>query len=440
MPPVEVEMHVKPSGPGEFAVGFGRYARASVHVGTAYPPAPEPLRPDPGSEQPPQITAEQLYTERWLFHGPQFQGITRLLALGEWHVRALLTAPTAPGSLLDNVGQLVGYWIQSTQSHRTMVFPVGAESIDFFGPRPAPGEPVECVLRILELTEAEVRADAQLIVGDRVWARFTGWVERRFDSHPHHRQAERFPQRYAFSYAQPEGWTAVFDRWPDAASRELLSRTMLGNADRAEYERQPPRTRRHWLLGRIAAKDAVRIRLWADGTEEIYPAELRVDTDTTGRPTVGGWAGRDVGEFDVSLAQCAEVGVAIARAGTPGAGDVGVGIDVREVADSTDDFPLAADERRLLSSVTGTPELSPTWVTRCRAAKEAVARSAGAGPSTIIAATDRELTVDVAGRSYQVRHRELDNPDDLPPRRYVVAWTWGPEPNDSQLTTFGDGR
>jgi hypothetical protein len=44
-------------------------------------------------------------------------------------------------------------------------------------------------------------------------------------------------------------------------------------------------------------------------------------------------------------------------------------------------------------------------------------------------ADEAALTVEVAGREYRVGHREVDNPEDLPARRYVVAWTWGPEPD-----------
>jgi hypothetical protein len=144
--------------------------------------------------------------------------------------------------------------------------------------------------------------------------------------------------------------------------------------------------------------------------------------------------------------------VAITRTGTPGAGPggTGPGIAVRELVDD-DRFPLSAGERSLLATVAGAPEVPPVWVTRCRAAKEAVARALAVPPDTVpcvvTAATDRELTVEVAGRAYQVRHRELTNPDDLPPRRYVVAWTWGQEPDrhpaigsDSQSATSGGGR
>jgi hypothetical protein len=45
-----------------------------------------------------------------------------------------------------------------------------------------------------------------------------------------------------------------------------------------------------------------------------------------------------------------------------------------------------------------------------------------------VAATPAALTVEVAGRVYLVAHRELSNPEGLPQRRYVVGWTWGPQP------------
>ncbi len=50
--------------------------------------------------------------------------MTRLSAIGERHVRATLTTPPAPGALLDNVGQVLGYWIMATHERRTVVFPV----------------------------------------------------------------------------------------------------------------------------------------------------------------------------------------------------------------------------------------------------------------------------------------------------------------------------
>jgi hypothetical protein len=113
--------------------------------------------------------------------------------------------------------------------------------------------------------------------------------------------------------------------------------------------------------------------------------------------------------------------------------------------------PLTAAEQSVLAAVAGTPDIPPLWGARCEAAKEAVARALAAEPDAapyiVTAATDRELTVEVAGRAYLVRHRELENPDDLPPRRYVVAWTQGQAPgrhpatgSDSQPATSGGGR
>ena len=67
-----------------------------------------------------------------MFHGPLFQGVHELTAIGERHVRGVLTSLAAPGALLDNVGQLLGYWIMG-DAHRAHHRVPGAH-----GPHPLP--------------------------------------------------------------------------------------------------------------------------------------------------------------------------------------------------------------------------------------------------------------------------------------------------------------
>ncbi len=71
----------------------------------------------------------------------------------------MLVTPPAPGALLDNVGQLLGYWIMARQPVRTTVFPVGMKEIRFHGPHPAPGERLECLIRITSVTDATLEAE-----------------------------------------------------------------------------------------------------------------------------------------------------------------------------------------------------------------------------------------------------------------------------------------
>ncbi|MFJ9022086.1 beta-ketoacyl synthase N-terminal-like domain-containing protein [Streptomyces sp. NPDC102259] len=443
-PAVDVPVTVTPEGPDRLAVSFGPRARATVELAAAHLPPPAPWPTDPGAERAPDHTAAQLYDERWMFHGPAFQGVTELTAIGDRHVRGVITTPSAPGALLDNVGQILGYWIMATRAERTVVFPVGMREMRFHGPRPAPGTEVGCLVRITSLTDAFLEADVQLTAGGTVWAELYGWQDRRFDNDPKTRPVERFPERHTLSETRPGGWQLLHERWPDLASRELIMRNSLGGAERSQYAEHPPRGRRQWLLGRIAAKDAVRRWLWDQGEGPVFPAELRVRNDEAGRPYVTGVHGRVLPPLDVSLAHCAEAGVAIVRPHTPGPGP---GIDIEEVTDRTPETLAAAlgeGELRLLRALSagsdgsgdsgGSGGSEALWFTRFWAAKEAVAKAEGTGfggrprDFTVLDATPAGDRLTVAGRlerAYAVHCAPAANPPRLPDRSYVVAWTTG---------------
>lgn len=444
IPSRELPVTVKRLAPNRLEVGLTGYSQATVELATTYGQlAPASWQFAPSTEQQPDLTAERLYTERWMFHGPLFQGVHELTAIGERHVRGVLTSLETPGALLDNVGQLLGYWIMGTLTERTTVFPVGMRRIRFHGPQPPPGERLECLIRITDVTDTLLTADMQLVHQGRVWAEFDGWTDRRFDTDPGIRAVDRFPGHHTLSRAEPEGWTLVHERWPDLATRGLIMRNVCGSAERDTYEALPPTRRRRWLLGRIAAKDAVRGLLWReggeagrgsdpdgtpDGREEIYPAEVAVHNDATGRPLASGVHGRKLGELTVSIAHCGEVGVALASR-TP------VGIDIEEVTErprTTQALACSTAELTLLDGLVATGEGSTAlWFTRFWAAKEAVAKARGTGlggrpqdfqvrvhdPDTGV------LKVTAGGTSYDVHTRDRSNPPGLPERAYVVAWT-----------------
>jgi acyl transferase domain-containing protein/phosphopantetheinyl transferase len=419
IPAADLPVHTRPAGPGRTEVTLGDRARAVVETAARYPEPPTPWRFDPATERVPDLTARQLYDERWMFHGPRFQGVRELTAIGARHVRARLAALPAPGALLDNVGQVLGYWIMATLTERTTVFPVGMRRLRFFGPQPGQDAVLECLVRITEVTDAGLTADMQLVHDGRVWADMTGWADRRFDSDPGIRKVDRYPGTFTLSTIEPGGWALVRERWPDLATRELIMRNVLGGAEREKYAALPPQHRRSWLLGRIAAKDAVRQVLWGDTGGEIYPAELVVDNEPSGRPVVRGAYGREVGVLTVSIAHRGEFGVAIARRGP-------CGIDIEEVADrprSAIEAACSAAELALFDEVAGTsPE---KWFTRFWAAKEAVAKACGTGlrghPERfrVVDASPTALTVECGQSSYRVGLADVAD--------HVVAWTLEPE-------------
>ncbi len=443
-PPVDVPVTVTPvpGQPDRVTVTFGSTARAVVELAPRHPAPPSPWPLPDLAERVPDHTAAQLYRDRWMFHGPRFQGLTELTAIGERHVRGVITTPAAPGALLDNVGQLLGYWIMATRAERTVVFPVQLAQARFHGPHPVPGTEVHCLLRITSLTDTVLEADAELTVGGRVWARLTGWQDRRFDNDPTTRPVERFPERHTLATAMPGGWALVHERWPDLASRELIMRNSLGGAERAAYAQRPPRGRRQWLLGRIAVKDAVRHWLWQHGEGPVFPAEIRVTNDELGRPRITGLHGRALPPLDISLAHRAEAGVAIVRPHRPRPGP---GIDIEEITDrdpATLTTALGPAELRLLRARCadgGEPEA--VWFTRFWAAKEAVAKAEGVGfggrprDFAVLEAAPDGTRLLVSGRlerAYTVHCAPVTNPPALPERGYVVAWTTGPAADDGQ--------
>ncbi|MEV4921383.1 beta-ketoacyl synthase N-terminal-like domain-containing protein [Streptomyces roseoverticillatus] len=426
-PPVTAELTVTAGRDSWHRAEFGRYARADVRVAGGYPAPPAPWACD-RPENPPAVSAREMYEQRWMFHGPRFQGVTAITALGERHVRGVLTAPDTPGALLDSAGQLLGYWLMATRTERIVMLPVSIRQADFYSPPPAPGSRVGCHIRITALDATVLEGDVQLTHGGRVWAEIRGWRDRRFDSAPGSVAVDRDPERHTLSARRPGGWQLLFDHWPDPASRDLMMHGQLAGEERAEYVRRAPRGRRAWLLGRIAAKDAVRRHLWDRGAGPVFPGEVRVRNEPGGRPRPEGVHGRELPPLELSLAHCREAAVALVRpGGTP------AGIDVEEITgrpDTTCAMVLGPGEQALFERLGPGPDT----LTRFWAAKEAAAKAEGTGLRgnphgfVVTAATDPgdADAFDVrtpSGRSHPVRLTRIGNPPGLPPRDYIVAWT-----------------
>lgn len=461
--PHTVRLEAEPAGTDRLSLRFGSSSRLTAQLADTYTPGPAPWATpwdaDGASANavettPPNDAGERLYTDRWMFHGPRYQGVRHIDGVGPMHVRGRFVVPTAPGSLLDNVGQLLGYWLLVSHTHRTVVFPVGMRSIRFHGPHPEPGSEVSCTIRITTLSDALLVADAQLTVdGDgtpRVWASIEGWTDRRFDNHPETRAVEIAPDRNALSEKRPGDWVVVFERWPDLASRDLIMRNHLARLERAAHEASPPRGRRERLLGRIAVKDAVRHLTWDERPgSSVFPSEIEVVNADTGRPLVRSphgrtRPGRAWEAYDVSLAHRHEAAVAIARPATTGGRDgtaverLGVGIDIETIEErpeSTRHAACDAEERALLDVLERSGAAPVVSFTRFWSAKEAVAKALGTGLGgdprrfRVVEAAPEDadgtvvLTVDVDDRRFLVPSVVVANPPDLPDRRYVVAWT-----------------
>ncbi|MBL7523006.1 polyketide synthase dehydratase domain-containing protein, partial [Frankia sp. CNm7] len=431
-PPTDVVVRVQPEARDRFRITFVGFSSGLVRVADAYPTKrPQRWPFDPDSEQTPTMTGREFYQERWMFHGPAFQGVTTFLGHGPSHIRAVLRASDTPGGLLDAAGQLLGYWIRSRENDRFVMFPVRFGIVEFFGPEPPPGRAVTCHAWVQQFDNEWVDAHLQLVDGNQVWAVVHGWVDRRFDLPAELDEAYRWPERHPFGRVVADGWVLACERWSDLAVREMVLNRYASSAERSEYDATPPALRREWLLRRMAIKDAVRIRLWGQRHPEIFPAQIRVmdpfgqlsraeagagpgaGSTPTPQVEVIDTGGRPLPPFAIWVASTSDLAVAHAR---PVTGQASTGRPARVVlaveppglvpGQAKDDPPATVDLD------------APWWRRRLALAREAAARARGVDVSQALVVNASRLPSDPSSVTVSVA---VPAGDDRPAVQHTVT-------------------
>jgi phosphopantetheinyl transferase len=444
--PLELDVTASFDGRESVEVDLGGYARATVIVGERFPDAPDSDTAPFVNERPSPVKAAQLYADRWLFHGPLFQGIEDLAAMGDDGLRGTVRTLESVGALVDCAGQMMVFWIMAALRTDRYALPGGVESVEYFGPQPAPGELITGTVRIRSVTPRAVYADLELADRDgRVWARLSGFENRRFVTDNVTWPVLCYPERNTIAQPDAAGWVRLTERWADAASRELIARRYLGAAERETYRTHAPRGRRHWLMGRIAAKDAVRRWLWARGAGPLFPVQVTIIADERGRPIVNVLGATKV---CVSIAHSGDLAVAIAHEN-----EVGIDVELIEPRNpGLEMIALSAPERALLDRIGSGVGREPTRAraeafTRFWAAKEAASKAEGTGlagrPTAFaVSAVDGDrLHVTCKAdpmekaHEYTVETSVVTGPPDPEGTSadYIVAWTVGLTPAESVL-------
>jgi phosphopantetheine--protein transferase-like protein len=416
--PVNLEVHARRLDAGRSAVRVIEptgtpplVAEGEMVFERAYPPAPVTAAGPLPSMQPYKTPPDRLYEEA-MFHGPAFRGVASVEGVTPVAARATLVVPNRAGVLpedgasglvtdfvlLDQPGQLVGFWASQFPAGGALVLPVSMALLRLYGPPPPAGTRLACVAAIEEVATQQLRSSLDVAGADgRLWARIEGWEDRRFDvPAPLLRTilapgelplARAWGETLALSGFQLRAWRLGLDDFPDGwfsahggLWTRVLAATVLGRRERECWRalELPERRRIEWLLGRIAAKDAVREHLREHHGWTPTRADVELLPDEHGRPTVhGGWVTRLGRAPLISISHSQGVAAGIAASADTLAG---LGIDIEPVGRMTKGaaaLSFSEQERQLLDAFERAPQ--EDWLLRLWCAKEACAKATGRG-------------------------------------------------------------
>jgi phosphopantetheine--protein transferase-like protein len=226
-----------------------------------------------------------------------------------------------------------------------------------------------------------------------------------------------YPDRNALARAHPRipGAFVLVPRLERVATRDYFARRFLSSPEIEIYRALNPRRQIEWLAGRIAAKDAVRSALWERGAQAVFPIEVEIVDEPSGRPNVVSARATDLA---VSIAHKRGIAVALLGRGRGCA----PGVDVERVEPRDAGFERTAfgeAERALLERIAaGGSDARLEWIARFWAAKEALAKARGSG---LGGAPGRFPIERVDGERLVVDGRPVDT---LREGEWVFAWTF----------------
>jgi acyl transferase domain-containing protein len=349
-PDYTIEATAKQTAPGEVHVAL----REAGAAGTLRPILAEAVAvfaeryPDAGPPRPFVLEnekrsawiPEQLY-RTGMFHGSLMQGTKSVERAGRNGCSAtlealphgqLFTDNPRPAFLFDPVlldaaGQVVAYWFWEAIEKGTDLFPYRVGGFHCYAPAPAAGTQLECrVVRRFE-SDAVIHSDIEVLDrAGKVYYRLDNWETRRFPQPPRFLRLRIDPHGTYIStpWKEPvagkrgvvgcrvEGLPQAFLESSHSVWLKTLAYLVLNRRERAVWDgmQGTGKERYDWLLGRCAAKDAVRMLIQERFGEQLCAADVEIVGDAAGRLSVeGAWKQR----LEVNPA------VSIANSGVAGA-------------------------------------------------------------------------------------------------------------------------
>jgi phosphopantetheine--protein transferase-like protein len=378
-----------------------------------------------------------------MYHGPRFQGVKHIRQVGEQGIEADLqvipsntffrdtTQPVFQINpvLLDGATHLMPYWIvDQFRTELFHTFPFQVTAFHQYEAQLSAGSKMFCRSRMGFLNEQQIEANFDLIdETGRVIARLEGLQAIYLNVPKEYHQCRQYPQTTYWSEAWLQVETGLVCRRlaPFAEGfldelggviKHIVAHWMLNDKEREFWYSLPEKgTRRSdWLLGRIAAKDA--LRQWAKQTFqlELAPVDIEILSTQLGKPLVRCPELEAMGPLpDLSISH--SQGHVVAALAKPG---MCIGIDIQRLDRIRSDDLLSAaftpSEVDLLTQLPQPDKLRSIVGLWC--AKEAAAKASSLGlmgdprqwQVSHYSLIDKQVVIIHAGKSFHVKLYHAD--------------------------------
>lgn len=385
-------------------LNLDRFANAEVKLATTLNLAPN-RQFDIGQKLNIDRTSEEIY-EAHMFHGPQYQGVKKLLAVSKKGITGIIEAAGGKGSLLDNAGQLFGLWLQLTLEKDRIAFPVKIEEIEFFGDMADQHGTFECTCVLTDLNDEFATADIVMKKAGKIWLIISGWQNRRLEIDEPLWNVSMSPLHNRLSAEISPGIFLFGNAYSRVVSWDFILKRYFNQTEKKHHNELLPNKKKTWMISRVAVKDAVRNLLNTEKKEACYPITFEVFSDEFRKPHVKGGLTDGI---HISIAHKDTDAVGIARFDRP------VGIDMETIEERSPAFlDLVFNDHEL--------ELLATkdkieWATRFWVAKEAYGKFLGKG----LQGNPKAYTIEkISGEEMTINNITIKT---IKHKNYIIGWT-----------------
>ncbi|MDR3218448.1 MAG: 4'-phosphopantetheinyl transferase superfamily protein [Dysgonamonadaceae bacterium] len=393
------------------AVSIPNHASCDVIFGDSFPPVPEKyLREiDLGGNNVNEIPSKEAVYRDYLFHGEKYQSLIKILTMTDKGLRALIQKTEGKGSLLDNLGSLLGLYLMHEETVNGGVsFPLSVDEIQFFDDINDQSGIFDYTLLLKDVNDNEIVGDMVIRRDGKVWCVASGFHNLRFEFQVDVTNVTRKPETNILAKELAPNVFHYYNVFEKSSNWMFLYKRFLNLEEKKLYNGMYPNKAREFLISRIALKDAVR-KFYADRENQskfVYPLEISVRSDENGKPRL---TGAPFENIEISLAHKGTEAVAIAS-------DKPVGIDIETIEPRGKEFMDLSFTKKELSLLEDRDQVE--WSTRFWVAKEAYAKMIGTG----LQGNPKQFEItSIDGDNLQIKDTIIQTI--IHKKNYIIGWT-----------------